>query len=234
MINSVDDEFKVGYTLIQKKKQVRVSIMNLLFLYAYEFLVMFIPFIIVFGIFSRYYRVKDAGIPKTALGLIVIFALYIMGVYHFTGSGTIREYILHGFRINRFMVNLIPFSREIDVNAYVLNVILFVPLGFLIPVVWEKGRRFWYIFRTGIGLSLIIEASQLLNNRSFDVDDLILNTVGGIIGFLVFMIVNKCTKSKIEMKNVPVSFLVICVLIPFAARFFLYNEMGFANIIYGF
>ncbi|MBQ2679898.1 MAG: VanZ family protein [Firmicutes bacterium] len=168
------------------------------------------------------------------MSLIIIFALYIIGVYHFTGSGTLYNSMMYGFNANRFMVNLIPFSREIDTLGYMLNVLLFVPLGFLVPVLWEKGRSFLYTFRVGIALSLLIEASQLINNRSFDVDDLILNTVGGIIGFLVFMIVNKCTKSKIEMKNVPVSFLVICVLIPFAARFFLYNEMGFANIIYGF
>ncbi|HBT95229.1 MAG TPA: hypothetical protein DEB24_03600 [Coriobacteriia bacterium] len=40
-----------------------------------------------------------------------------------------------------------------------------------------------------IGLSLLIELSQLLNNRLTDIDDLIINTVGALIGFLLCRIV---------------------------------------------
>ncbi len=70
------------------------------------------------------------------------------------------------------------------------NVVLFVPLGILIPLVW-RHLRFWRGIQIAIALSFSIELVQYLSSawgsyRSADVNDFILNVLGACLG-LVFM-----------------------------------------------
>ena len=67
------------------------------------------------------------------------------------------------------------------------NVVLFVPLGFLVPWMWQPWRRFWrHILLMG-GIILMVELSQLLLALgTCDVDDLLLNLLGSSMGFLVW------------------------------------------------
>jgi glycopeptide antibiotics resistance protein len=67
------------------------------------------------------------------------------------------------------------------------NIVLFFPLGFLLPSIWPKVRRFTLVFCISFIVSLLIELSQFLfTHRVANVDDVILNTLGGLIGLLVF------------------------------------------------
>ena len=69
------------------------------------------------------------------------------------------------------------------------NVIAFIPFGFMIPIVSLKNRVFFRTVGLTFLLSLFIECIQLITRvGSFDVDDLILNTLGGIIGHIIFWI----------------------------------------------
>lgn len=90
---------------------------------------------------------------------------------------SIRMYIRYYDRINGFD-NLFG------------NVLAFMPLGFLIPVSFPGIDRFWMILLHSFWLSLCIELFQLVSHfGSFDVDDILLNTMGGLLGFLVFLVV---------------------------------------------
>ena len=72
------------------------------------------------------------------------------------------------------------------------NVIGFMPFGFFLPVVSRRGRKWYNALLLGFSLSLCIETIQLVFKvGSFDVDDLFLNTLGGILGFLFYRIVQK-------------------------------------------
>ncbi|MBG9795682.1 hypothetical protein ABD76_25760 [Paenibacillus dendritiformis] len=98
---------------------------------------------------------------------------------------------------NLFMetANFIPF-RDLMANysgaarELILNVIMMMPFGFLYPIIKKKGVlstvALTFLF------SLIIESSQLLSawwgglhSRTFDVTDLITNTFGGLVGYLI-------------------------------------------------
>lgn len=101
--------------------------------------------------------------------------------------------------------NLVPFKEImrfytyrdlVGVQAFLLNlfgnVLAFVPFGFMIPIISWKNRKFIRILGLTFLLSLFIECIQLLFRvGSFDVDDLILNTLGGVIGFVIFWIMNE-------------------------------------------
>ena len=69
------------------------------------------------------------------------------------------------------------------------NIIGFIPLGFLLPMVFLVFRKLIIILFTGFGLSLFFEWSQLKFGLGvFDVDDLILNTTGCLAGYILFLI----------------------------------------------
>lgn len=89
-------------------------------------------------------------------------------------------------------INLVPFAYMFsDYKNSLLNVLLFVPLGFLLPVLWKHYRT---LFRTaGFGLlfSLLIELLQLFTRRATDVNDLITNTAGTILGWCLGRVVLK-------------------------------------------
>ena len=60
-----------------------------------------------------------------------------------------------------------------------------------LPVIWKKTRGFFRIFFLTFGFSLAVETIQLISKVGiFDVDDLVLNTLGGIIGYFVFAVCN--------------------------------------------
>ena len=72
------------------------------------------------------------------------------------------------------------------------NVIGFVPFGFFLSVVSRRGRIWRNAVLMGFGFSLCIETTQLIFKiGSFDVDDILLNTTGSILGYLAYRKVQK-------------------------------------------
>lgn len=71
-------------------------------------------------------------------------------------------------------------------NAYVIeNILLFIPFGFLVPKMWKRLRRIPVCVFAGFCLSLTIEITQLLTQRGhFQVDDILMNTIGAGVGAL--------------------------------------------------
>ena len=115
--------------------------MNDFIFYIYEFLASFTPFLIILIFFNHSHKKQKLQIPKFYNILLIIFACYLIGVYHFTGAGTFYEIATYQLEIRKDKINLVPFSNTIDIIAYLLNIILFIPLGFLIPVLWKKINK---------------------------------------------------------------------------------------------
>lgn len=85
------------------------------------------------------------------------------------------------------------YRELLGMKAFLLNVVgnvaAFIPCGFFLPVILKKARG--GLSATGLCfcLSLCIETVQLVSHvGSFDVDDLLLNTLGGLLGYLIFRI----------------------------------------------
>ena len=74
------------------------------------------------------------------------------------------------------------------------NVLIFAPLGVLPPLLWKRWRHLWTTVPLSAGISCLIEFLQLFLGRSVDVDDLILNTLGGLLGYLLFCLIPKKLK----------------------------------------
>jgi len=74
------------------------------------------------------------------------------------------------------------------------NVLIFAPLGFVPPLLWRRWRHLWAVVPLSAGVSCLIEFLQLFLGRSVDVDDVILNTLGGLLGYLLFCLIPKKLK----------------------------------------
>ena len=111
-----------------------------------------------------------------------VLALYLSLVFSVTGLPSIQHLALD------FTVNLIPFSDFPDsrfLYLSALNMIMTVPLGVLLPLAFQKYRRFTPTLLAGFFTSLTIEILQLFCFRTTDIDDLILNTLGTALGFFL-------------------------------------------------
>lgn len=114
--------------------------------------------------------------------LLGLLAVYMSLMYAVTGIPTIQYC--------RFMpqVNLIPFSDLTDSRYFWLsgmNILMTLPLGVLLPLCWRQYQRPSHAVGAGFLLSLGVELSQLFCGRSTDIDDLIYNTLGTALGYLL-------------------------------------------------
>lgn len=73
---------------------------------------------------------------------------------------------------------------------------MFLPLGFIFPIAFKKARTFWKTTVSMMLFSFFIEFVQYFVGRSADIDDLMLNTLGGIFGYLIFYLFSKRFKDK--------------------------------------
>jgi len=79
------------------------------------------------------------------------------------------------------------------------NIIGFMPLGILLPALFFSFRSVWRIALISFCISLLFETTQLLTGLgSFDVDDVILNTTGGIVGYIVYLGLKKFIRDEHE------------------------------------
>lgn len=116
----------------------------------------------------------------------LLFCLYIAAVFSLVGIPNVTY-----FR-PEVNLNLVPFAGMLaDLKNCILNVALFLPLGFFLPVLWHRFRRWIPCAAFGFGLSLTIEVLQMLTFRATDVNDLITNAAGTLVGFLLAKLVTR-------------------------------------------
>ena len=93
------------------------------------------------------------------------------GNYPFFTPGTANFQLFRTFRGDNWSVyNLLG------------NVVMFLPFGFFPALLWRK-YTWWKALLTGFAVTACIECCQLCVGRAFDVDDLLLNTLGAMLGY---------------------------------------------------
>ena len=141
----------------------------------------------------------------------ILFILYILFIIYFlifsdwygrTGTMDEYHYNLVLFReIKRFW----NYREEVGLFAMFTNlfgnVIIFIPFGFFMPMASKYRSIFSAVFYS-FGLSLCVETFQLITKvGSFDVDDLLLNTVGGLVGYLIFVLGEALRRRHVKKKR---------------------------------
>lgn len=180
------------------------------------YLLQIIPFILLVGtIYSivRYIWLKKRSLSKNGWGneaTRLLLVCYIAGLLSLVWVpanfwSSIWYYVLNGYsggsmgKLFSGEFNFIPsmfryFTGElVGAGSWtqfmaVGNILMYLPFGLLVPFLWKR-LNWWKMVLTGFAVSAITELGQPIFGRSFDVDDLISNTIGVLIGFLIFVIV---------------------------------------------
>lgn len=161
---------------------------------------------------------------KRNMILASLFAFLFAGIFTVTGIPSVYSLISGSFD---GAINLIPFSEVISSPLqYILNVILFIPVGLLLPITHPAFRQLKYAACSGFFLSLLIETLQLFNFRTTDINDLIANTLGAILGFAVINCWSEGFKRKgafssISEKNSFIQNPILLAAVAFCAVFFI-------------
>lgn len=145
-------------------------------------LVIFLTIIILLRVFTILNTSKKFVLHEEIL--LLLFITYILFLFELVTS---RDVYMNG-------TNLVPFREMFrypvgseNFNRQVIgNILLFIPFGFF-ATYYTKIKKISSISFVSLLVSLTIEVVQKYIGRSFDVDDIILNVVGGILGFLVYI-----------------------------------------------
>ncbi len=133
--------------------------------------------------------------------------------------------------------NLVPFTEifryKIGSSAFYLNVVgnivMFIPFGYFISSYINPNRMLPIIIVSAIS-SATVEFVQVCIGRSFDVDDIILNVIGSIIGFLLFVALRAIKKYLPGIFGKDIIYNIICFIILIFMVLCLLGRMG-VNII---
>ena len=141
----------------------------------------------------------------------IFFVLYVIFVFYFL---LISEVYGRSSKMQEYHYNLV-FLKEIKrfwnyreqlgtfatMTNLLGNVLVFLPLGFFMPTA-SKSRSFIDTTFYSLALSLVVEISQLfMKVGCFDVDDLLLNTLGGMLGYIIFLICNAIRRRHAREKR---------------------------------
>lgn len=119
-----------------------------------------------------------------------LFGFYIIGILVMTGIGKPGSFSPR-LAWPPFEGLFTPGSWSLRFLEPFLNVILFFPLGFFLPLLYRANRSFSQTLLSGFLFSLCIEGLQMFCSGVSDISDLVCNTLGTVFGFLLFLILNK-------------------------------------------
>lgn len=149
---------------------------------------------------------------------ILIFALYSIAVFSVVGIPAVDT-----FKVD-FSLNLIPLIDIANspleyMKNTILNIILFIPFGFFVPVIWKSYRSVKIMFFMGFAVSVTVEVLQIFTFRLTDIDDLLTNTTGTVIGYYIskrfsFKLLFRLTDNKANViRYEPEPFIIIIVML---------------------
>lgn len=132
--------------------------------------------------------------------MYIALLVYVVLFAEMFGRTTISEYYRYNLVPFREIMRFVTHSRYLGLTAVLLNVlgnvVAFVPLGCWIPILSNSKTGALKVFLFSFAGSLVIELVQLITRvGSCDVDDIILNTIGGMAGFGLYHIVIKVCKA---------------------------------------
>lgn len=198
----------------------------------YELACVLLPCLIYQLIYVLKKRKSKVKVPAIYLAWTWIFLLYLWMVFHVTGVGTVGDILrLRYLRIRENPLiggyNFVPFNSF--GIGFVLNIVMCMPLGFLLPLIFKRCRKCSKTVLTGFIFSLLIEITQIFNFRATDVDDLITNTCGALIGYGIWKMFTKMSGDRLVSASDEKYESVRYILLALAGVVFLYNPFLFID-----
>jgi len=193
---------------------------------AFEYFLNMLPYMLIslpFILLWRYMRVNRLSkhnlvSPRSREILMVIFTMFLVGlisqtvlseitltesgfsIVHRPGGGGLNLKLFDVFRL----VKIETFERG-KISFFLINIVgnivVFMPLGFFPCLLWKKPSV-WKALLYGMMTSLVIELAQYPLERGTDIDDLWLNTLGALLGWVVYIAIrNRIDTQKYRIKD---------------------------------
>lgn len=167
------------------------------------------------------------------MALSAIFVCYITVLF---GVTMINRNVVGGSMAN---FQLFGSYREawnsfsfIEWRNLLLNIGLFMPFGLILPLLFEKCKSNWVTYLVGFVTSLFIELFQLsFNLGAFEMDDILNNTLGTMIGFGIYILISAMIKKRRKVSYIILSQLPLAfVIVGFISILAIYNHQEFGNL----
>ncbi len=107
------------------------------------------------------------------------------------------------FQPEQYILNLTPFNWIGNIDGFqqivvekVPNIMLFIPLGYFIPIVFASKRKLYQTVLISFSITFSVEFFQFFIGRSSDIDDVITNLLGAVIGYGFFKIFHALCQEK--------------------------------------
>ncbi|MCD7894980.1 MAG: VanZ family protein [Erysipelotrichaceae bacterium] len=210
--------------------------------FSLAFQCLIVAFIIVIIIASLYAYIHKHVLKKNTLSKrqslkYILLAVYLIVVFIATlfsresSSYGVSLQLLSSYRYawNNFSIS--------EWRYIILNILMFLPIGFLVPLVFVKMRAFYKTTLFSLVFTLLIETSQLVSHRGiFEADDILNNLLGGMIGYGLFTLfhylyshvikVDKKPKWKIILAQLPL----VLTFVVFTSIFVIYHQQELGNL----
>ena len=143
--------------------------------------------ILTFIILGSILILKGMNIKKFISLIFIIYFVFLVYIvtspqiiYYDSNFRPFKEIFRYHFLSPLFIKNIIG------------NIVLFIPMG--IYLTYKLKIKLFYIILLSLYFSLVIEITQLLIDRVFDIDDIILNVIGSLLGYLIFKAIDEIKK----------------------------------------
>ena len=128
----------------------------------------------------------------------ILLSLYIVVLLYFTvvGRYSHEEY---GYEIQFFTSYrwFFKYNGEQVLRQLLINLVMLMPVGFLLPIVINAKHKYLITMALSLLLTVFIETMQLITKcGSFEVDDIINNFIGAVIGMLIYMLFNRIIQKQ--------------------------------------
>lgn len=140
------------------------------------------------------------GLPfhlvKYALIGCVLSLLYLTVLWYWPDITLFPEYRLLNLRPFVWVTEVYDMGVRKMLEQLAMNIVMFIPYGFLLPTAIRRLRAPWLTLSVVLLTTVFIETVQYCIGRSADIDDVIMNFLGGCLGYGLFSLCRKHFRKK--------------------------------------
>lgn len=137
----------------------------------------------------------------------VLFIIYIAVLFYFLffseryGRTSISADYRYNLELFKEIKRFITYRDEVGLESFFVNIVgnvlAFSPFGFVLPIISPINGKFFKVVLLSLELAIIIECVQLVFKVGiFDVDDIFMNTIGAVIGYIGYLICHRMWKRR--------------------------------------
>ena len=191
------------------------------------------PMLLLFIIVLFTMRIVDIIINKKRFVLykdlsMLIFILYMFLLFELVTSTDFESYSNNFIPLKEIL--RYNYTSKLFYKNVLGNMLLFVPFGYFVNYILKKRK---FIIGTTLTLitSLSIELIQMNIGRSFDIDDIILNIIGGIVGYTIYVTLFNIKEKLPNILRKEWIYNILWILILILGTLFLLNYYGLLEVI---